>query len=146
MVKALLELGKVTFQKISEQATKVVVEKKKPGDTWLGFVPHEILQAYQGVHGHGTSEAAARRLDLIEELGEQQGQDRFESELKDPSMVFLLAGLSPPVDPVAVLLQAETFVVAWKAYHEETKKSEHLAALTLLSKIQKIKEQYRVTA
>ena len=144
MVRALLELGKVTFQKISEQALKIVDENTTADKTWLAFIPHEILQAYQGVHGHGANVAAARRLSLKEELGDEKGEHRFEVESADPATIFLLAGLSPPVDPIEVLLQCQVFVAAWKAHHEETKKGEHVSALALLSQIQKIREQYRV--
>ncbi len=143
-VRALLELGKVTFEKISEQAAKIVTSKCSPQETWLSCVPHQILQAFQGVHGHAANMAAAREMDLITEQGIEKGKVVFKAEAENPALIFLLAGLAPPIDPVAVLLQTEIFVAAWKSHYEETKKREHLSALSLLFKIKKIKEQYRV--
>lgn len=145
MVRALLELGKITFEQITKRALKIVIEDADPTKSWLAYLPPEILQAHQGVHGHSSTVAAARRLVLIEELGGEKGEIRATVEAEDPSMVFLLAGLAPPVDPIGVLLQCEIFVAAWKAQYEETKKSEHLSALALLTQIRKIKDQYRIS-
>jgi len=141
---ALLELGKITFQSITAKAADIA-QGKPANETFLAVMPHEILQGIQAVWGHARMISAKRTAEVYarpeptEMLTKQ-----IEEENKTPGLIFVLAGLTPPVDPIHVLLDCEVFVAGWKDVFEESSKRPHLGAAELLTKIKEIKEIYKV--
>lgn len=143
--KTLLELGKITYKLISERAAKIVVNKEDPAETYLSILPHQILQACQPVFASSAAMTQKRNQELLKLLGDaQKVEAEMKESAKNPDMVFLMAGLTPPVDPVALLFKCESFVSAWTSYRESEIGGVHMHGASVLAEIKQVKEVYKV--